>query len=114
MKCGLYVCMFIHYISKYGLTKFTKEIYTQLKSKSMKNLPYNDRFVTRYYFKYLAKSPCTHWKIGSKRAITYKECISYKKGVYFFFFQLQILTKGIYFLPAINNFFSFFSDEASK
>ena len=98
--------MFIHYISKYGLTKLTKEIYSKLESKNKKDLPYNDRFVTHYYFKYLAKSLCSHWEFGSKCAITYKECLSYKKGVFFFiyvcyffisFFQIHILNIDIYF-----------------
>ena len=96
MKCGLYVCMFIHYISKYGLTKFTKDIYSKLKYKNKKDLPYNDRFLTHYYFKYLVKSPCSHWKFGSKRAITYKECLSYKKGVCFLFCFLMTYSQCIY------------------
>ena len=44
--------------------------------KKKRELPYNDKYVTRYYFKYLSKSNCSQWKTGNKRAITYKECMS--------------------------------------
>ena len=81
MKCGLYVSPFAHYISLYGVNKFTSYIYNRFHIKK-KDLAYNDKYVTRYYFKYLSKPPCSHWKIRNKRTITYKECISYK-GMYY-------------------------------
>ena len=74
MKYGLYVLMFVHYISLYGMKQFTNFIY---KFHSKQKLSYNDKYFTRYCFRYLSKSPCSHWKSGNKRAMTYKECISY-------------------------------------
>ena len=75
MKCGLYVLLFIHSISHLGLKDFTKFLYNRFTFKK-RELTYNDKYVTRYYFKYLSKSNCSQWKTGDKRAITYKECIS--------------------------------------
>ena len=75
MKCGLYVLLFIHSISHLGLKDFTKFLYGRFVFKK-RELPYNDKYVTRYYFKYLSKSNCSQWKTGNKRAITYKECMS--------------------------------------
>ena len=71
-KCGLYVLYFIHNISHYGL----KQTLIRMKSTfSEINLYQNDRIVVRYYFTYLKRRRCSEWKIGEKRAITYKECI---------------------------------------
>ena len=75
MKCGLYVLLFIHSISHLGLKDFTKFLYNRFTFKK-RELTYNDKYVTRCYFKYLSKSNCSQWKTGDKRAITYKECIS--------------------------------------
>ena len=75
MKCGLYFLLFIHSISHLGLKDFTKFLYNRFTFKK-RELTYNDKYVTRYYFKYLSKSNCSQWKTGDKRAITYKECIS--------------------------------------
>ena len=75
IKCGLYVILFIHYISHFGLKQFTSFLYSRFVKKK-NDLSYNDKYVARYYFKYLSKSPCSHFKTGNKRAITYKECIS--------------------------------------
>ena len=84
-KCGLYVIHFIHYVSIKGLDKFTSYAKTIFSSQK---LFHNDKYVTRYYLKYLSKlNSCSYWKIGRKRAITYKEC---KRiiGEFFFFFSM--------------------------
>ena len=71
LKCGLYVLLFIHYVSYFGLERFIQHYHNVF---TKKHLPSNDAYVTRYYFKYLNRAKCARWKIGSKRAITYKEC----------------------------------------
>ena len=71
MKCGLYVLFFIHYCSHKGLQKFLNIYQSTFSSKNLQN---NDLFVTKYYFKHLNKNSCRHWKRGSNRAITFKEC----------------------------------------
>ena len=70
VKCGLYVLFFIHFVSFYGMDKFT---WVFKHTFSKKDLQSNDKYVTRYYLKYLSKS-CRRWRYGSKRAITYQEC----------------------------------------
>ena len=71
-KCGLYVLYFIHRISHYGL----KQALLKMRSSfSIRSLLKNDRLVVRYYFTYLKRRRCSEWKIGEKRAITYRECI---------------------------------------
>ena len=78
-KCGLYTIQFVHYLSYYGLEKYKILFQNQL---TRRNLTQNDRFVTTYYFKHvLKKTSCSPWKMkqGYKRAITYKECLSYKR-----------------------------------
>ena len=72
VKCGLYAVFFIHFISHYGIDRFSwtlKHIF------SKKDLQSNDRYTSLYYFKYLSRPVgCKKWKHGSKRAITYQEC----------------------------------------
>ena len=77
MKCGLYVCMFVHYVSLYGIENFSSFLFNKFhyNKKHKKTLALNDVYVTRYFFKYLSKIPCSHWKYGNKRAIKYKECL---------------------------------------
>ena len=76
-KCGLYVIHFIHFVSHYNIDKYISFFHTQF---NPKKLSLNDDIVTRYYFKYLARNHnCLYWKHGSKRAITYKECMRYIK-----------------------------------
>ena len=53
IKCGLYVLFFIHFLSFYGIDKFSwrfKHIF------SKRDLQSNDKYVTLYYLKYLSKS----------------------------------------------------------
>ena len=74
IKCGLYVLLFIHFTSHYGINTFmnySRDFF------SKNSLAFNDKSVTRYYFKHLANGNCLQWKSGVKRAITYKECIAY-------------------------------------
>ena len=78
-KCGLYVVNFIHYVSYYKLDKFIS--YYNIKFTS-RNLRQNDALVTSYYFKHLSNArTCTFWKPSGKfkRAITYAECVKYKR-----------------------------------
>ena len=63
MECGSYVILFIHSISHLGLKDFTKFLYNRFTFKK-RELMYNDKYVTRYYFKYLSKSNCSQWKTG--------------------------------------------------
>ena len=71
-KCGLYVLLFTHYVSHYGVDRFISMFKTLF---SIKYLKKNDILVTRYYFKYLSKvNSCYSWKNGKRRAITFKEC----------------------------------------
>ena len=56
MKCGLYVAMFVYYISLYGIDQFAcymRTIYSKQKLSS------NDKYVTRYYLTRLSKPPCS-------------------------------------------------------
>ena len=93
IKCGLYVLLFIHYTTHYGLDNFIQYIH-QFHSKNA--LSYNDKYVTRYYFKFLAKSKnCLEWKTKGKKAITYKECLSFL-GMYFFSLCILLLLLYIY------------------
>ena len=60
IKCGLCVCMFVHYMSIYGINMLTSYIFRNLRFK-IRGLDFNDKFVTRYYFKYLSrKQNCSH------------------------------------------------------
>ena len=97
VKCGLYVLLFIHFISHFGLNMFTRFLYSRFHFMK-RYLSYNDKYVTEYFFKYLSKSPCSHWKSGNKRAITYKECISHMKSckyeVVFFTIMFVMLFKN--------------------
>ena len=61
IKCGLYVLLFIHFVSHFGLKKFISFLYTHFRFKK-RHLGYNDKYVTEYFFKHLSKSPCSHWK----------------------------------------------------
>ena len=77
VKCGLYVIMFVHFVSHYGVDRYTF-LYKNIFSK--RDLTSNDKYVTRYYFKHLNKSrTCSAYKFGRKRAITFKECQSIGK-----------------------------------
>ena len=77
IKCGLYVMLFIHYISHYGLQSTLVYLRNIL---SVKYKRRNDVVVTKYYFKYINKKKgCGYWKILTDNAITYKECMSLKK-----------------------------------
>ena len=80
VKCGLYVLLFVHFISHFGLNNFTRFFYARFHFVK-RYLFYNDKYVTAYFFKYLSKSHCSYWKTGNKRAITYKECVSHVKKV---------------------------------
>ena len=80
-KCGLYVIHFTHYTSYFGIDKyrnFFKNNFSRVK------LHFNDVTVTRYYFNRIVKNnnSCSRWrknKRSDKNAITYKECLSYKR-----------------------------------
>ena len=94
-KCGLYVIMFIHYISHFGLDKFIS-LYNQ--KFSIKKLYLNDILVMRYYFKYLSKiKTCQYWRKipGFRRAITFSECKQNigKKSyfLYYIYYKFYIL-----------------------
>ena len=77
IKCGLYVSFFIHFLSLYGVDKFSWR-YKHVFSKC--DLQSNDRYVTLYYLKHLSKS-CRKWKYGTKKAITYQECKKLKQDI---------------------------------
>ena len=81
-KCGLYVTHFTHYISHFGLEKYK---YFFKNNFSTRKLILNDKLVTSYFFNRIVKKKnCSQWKTvnrrdNNKRAITFKECLFYKK-----------------------------------
>ena len=78
-----FICYIIYSLCfSFWLKELSSFLYSSFHLKK-RYLTYNDKYVTRYYFKYLSKSPCSHWKTGNKRAMTYKECIS-NMGEYYF------------------------------
>ena len=86
-KCGLYVIHFTHYISHFGLEKY--KFFFKHKF-SIRKLILNDKIVTSYFFSRIWKtSSCLQWKMKKrpdKNAITYKQCLSYIKGMNFSLF----------------------------
>lgn len=77
-KCGLYALFFVHYLSYKGIRE---TIFRVKNIFSYTNLLSNDRYVTRYYYAHLNKKNCYWWKLGKKRAITFKECKIYTSSV---------------------------------
>ena len=79
-KCGLYVIHFTHYISHFGLKKYKYFFQNYF---STRKLFLNDKLVTCYFFKnIIKKKSCSQWKMnkkGNKHAITYSECVKYKR-----------------------------------
>ena len=79
-KCGLYVIHFTHYTSHFGIEKYKSFFQNNFSSKK---LFLNDKLVTTYFFnRVVKKKNCASWKKykrGNKQAITYKECLSYKR-----------------------------------
>ena len=79
-KCGLYVLHFTHYSSHFGIEKYKKFYQNNF---SCRKLYLNDKIVTSYFFIRIAKNKsCSQWKKNKrtdKYAITYNECLSYKR-----------------------------------
>ena len=79
-KCGLYVLHFTHYTSHFGIDRY--KYFFQNKFSSRK-LHLNDKLVTGYFFSRIVKNKsCSQWKKNKRsdrNAITYKECLSYKR-----------------------------------
>ena len=78
-KCGLYVLHFTHYTSFYGLEKYKNFFQNNF---STRKLYLNDIVVTNYFFNRLVKKKkCASWKKykRSSHAITYNECLWYKR-----------------------------------
>jgi len=70
-KCGLYAIFFVHYASLFGI----REVIIQLRNNFSKyNRSSNDKYVTRYFLRYIGDKSCRKWIDGEQRAITFKEC----------------------------------------
>ena len=82
IKCGLYVIHFTHYISYFGVEKY-KFFFSH--KFSNRKLVQNDRVVCTYFFtRVMKKNTCSQWKSRKRRnmnAITYKDCLRYKRYV---------------------------------
>ena len=76
VKCGLYVCMFAHYTSHFGIKEFRNFIHRSFTVNS-KRLHSNDSVVVKYYVKYMSRyRNCSIWKGRKRSALTYRECLS--------------------------------------
>ena len=99
-KCGLYVILFTHFISHYGMSRFCSFYRTCFNFQKLKQ---NDVLVTSYFFKKIIKRnlSCSPWKMKQRKdrhALTYKECLFYqdtrKKGTVvnlLFLFRYRII-----------------------
>ena len=77
-KCGLYVIFFIHYTSLYSIGETLVKIKNTF---SANTTSINDRYITRYFFKFISRKSCTRWKAGGERAVTYRECLAAMENV---------------------------------
>ena len=77
-KCGLYVIFFIHYTSLYSIRETLMKIEHTFSPNTQSD---NDRYVTRYFFKFISRKPCVPWRSNGKTAVTYRECLATRGNI---------------------------------